>query len=98
MRSLRVIFDGAGLPTAQPDLGNTAALDLQHLDVQSIDVEPLSDVRHPAQMRQQVPTYRFETLAFDLDPEALFDLVDADFPAEHEHSVAFVHDSLALDV
>ena len=68
------ILDGRRLAAAQADLRNPAALDLEHLDVEAVDLEALADVRHPAEMREQVAADGFEPFALDLDAEAVLAL------------------------
>src|SRR6185503_14274927 len=69
---LPLILDGCRRAAAEADLRDASTFDLE-----PIDVEALSDVRHASQMRQQVPAHRFETLALDFHAESIHHLVDA---------------------
>src|SRR5689334_6721152 len=95
---LPLILDGCRLAAAEPDLGDTPTLDLEHLDVETIDVEALADVRHASQVREQVPADSFESLAFDCHAESIHDLVDAHLSTEDERAVGLLDDRFALDV
>src|SRR5262245_57168346 len=68
---LPLILDGCSLAAAEADLGDTSTFDLEHLDVETINIEALADVRHAPQMRQKISADRFETLALDFDTEAV---------------------------
>src|SRR6188474_1939348 len=93
---LPLILDGCRLATAEADLGDTPTFDFQHLDVEAIDIEPLADVRHASQMREQVPADRFETLAFDFYAESIHHLVDAHLSTEDERAVRLLDDGFAF--
>ena len=57
------------LATADANLGDPAALDLEHLDGKFVDLERLADVRHASEVRQQKPAEGLEALALDLDAQ-----------------------------
>src|SRR5262245_37313008 len=80
------------------DLVHAAALGVEDLDDQAVDLEALADRRHAADVRHQVAADGLEALALDLEPEALHHFVDVDLAAEHEAAVALVDDRLGLDV
>ena len=65
---------------------------------QVVDLERLADVRHPAEVRQQVAADVSKPFALDLDAQPIAHLVDADLAAEDERAVALVGHRLALDV
>src|SRR5688500_14893149 len=95
-----LIIGVCGKWLAAPDayLRDPPALDFQHFDRELIHVERLPDVRHTAQVGEQIAAERFEALALYLDAEAIGDLVDAHLAAEDEHASAFVGDGFTLDV
>ena len=77
---------------------DAAALGLEHLDVQAVELERLADRRHAADARQHVAADGLEALGLDRDVEPLAHLVDARLGAEHPRAVALVDDRLGLDV
>src|SRR5262245_8174103 len=83
---------------ADADLGDAAALDLDDLEREIVDVDGLAHVRHATEVRQQIPAHGFEALALDIDVQPLTHLVDAHLAAEDETAVALVRDGLALDI
>src|SRR4029079_2512638 len=77
---------------------DATALGLEHLDVETVEIELLPDHGHAAELRQQVAADRAEALARDVDAQPAVQLGDGDLPAEHEHAVPLVLDGLGLDV
>ena len=49
-------FRSGGLLTPDPDLVNPAAFRLEHLDAETVGLEPLTDERHPPRPREHEPT------------------------------------------
>src|SRR3954447_10097121 len=96
--TLLLILDQCRLSTTQPDLGNAPAFNFEDFNSEAIDVKPFAHIRHAPKMRQQVSADGLEAFAFDFGAQAVLHFVDTDLSAEHEDTVTFVHDGLALDV
>src|ERR1051325_560221 len=79
-------------PAAHAHARDAAPLHFQHFPREVVDLERLADVRHAAEMRQQVAAQRLEPLALDRDAQAIAHLVHAHLAAEDEHAVPLVGD------
>src|SRR2546421_3415492 len=81
-----------------PHLVDTAALGIENLNAEAIDVKALADGRHAADLREQVAADGLESFALDLNVQSIGQLVDVHLAADDEAAVAFVDDRLGLDV
>src|SRR4051794_17447938 len=68
--------------------------DLEHLNREPVDAEPVADRGHAADAREQIAADGLEAFALDLDAEPLGDLVDARLAGDDILAVAFVDDRL----
>src|SRR5262245_44810169 len=95
---LPLILDGRRFPAVKAHFVDAPAFDLEHLHVETIDLEAFADVRHSPQMRQEVPAHGFETLPLDFDAEAIHHFVNAHLSAEDERSFLLLDDGFTFDV
>src|SRR5215204_3835193 len=86
------------LTATRANLRDPSALNLEHLERQRVDLDRLSDVRHPSELGQQIPANCFEPLALDLDVQPIAHFVDADLSAEDKRAIPLVSDRFTLDV
>src|SRR5207244_1741789 len=83
LRVLRVLCGGElTLMPRDPDLVDSPALGVDHFDAEAVDVEPFSNRRNAADMRQQKPADGLESFALDRDPQTVHYFVDVNLPAE----------------
>src|SRR5687767_10417666 len=74
------------------------AFGVDHLDVQSVDIESFADGRYVPEVAQQVSTDGFEPFAFYRHMQAFRNLVDVGGAAEDERPVALFNDGLGFDI
>src|SRR4051812_33947106 len=80
------------LPPLHAHFGDPAPLDFEHLDRELVHLESLADVRHTAEMREQIAAKRLKSLALNLDAETIAYFINAHLAAEDERAVALVGD------
>src|SRR5258706_8819726 len=68
---------------AHADLMDATAFGFKNLDLQSIDVERLTDGRHAADAREHVAADGLESLRLHLDTQPITHLVDVHLRAPH---------------
>jgi DNA-binding NtrC family response regulator len=79
-------------------LAHAAALGIEHLHVQAVDVEGLPYRGDVPEVTQEKTADRLESFALDRHMQPLGNFVDVCRPAEHERAPDFLNDRLGLDV
>ena len=94
------VLGGLGLGLARhADLVDPPPLGVEHFDAQAVDLEPLADRRHAAEVRQEVAADGLEPFALDRARSAAARTSSmSTLPLNDEAAVAFVDDRLGLDV